>query len=143
MNAAARFAVVGTSLFLCAAGIFFTLSYQDGKREIAIDHPANWTGLDAEYQYAASGERFKLTLQQLEAIIQRDAVAQSQKGKLEFGFVRMERGTVLAEVVFVESNGHVQPFLYKLELARKSWKVANVQRLWYVPRSHLLRGVRA
>jgi len=52
-------------------------------------------------------------------------------------------GTALAEVMFVNNDGRVQPFLYKLLPERNSWKIVNVQRMWFVPRSHLLRGVRA
>jgi hypothetical protein len=99
-------------------------------------------GTDDGYQYTSSARR-KLTFQQLETIIRRDPTTKSQQGRIEFGSVRMEQGTALAEVIFVSSDGGVQPFLYKLFPERNSWKIVNVQRLWYVPRSHLLRGVRA
>src|SRR5207253_758726 len=95
------------------------------------------------YQFAASSARPKLTFQQLETLIRRDPIAQSQPGRMEFGSVRMEEGTALAEVMFVSNDGRVQPFLYKLLPERNSWKIVNVQRMWFVPRSHLLRGVRA
>ena len=95
------------------------------------------------YQFAASRARPKLTFQELETIIRRDPVAKSQRGRMEFGSVQMEEGTALAEVMFVSNDGRVQPFLYKLLPERNSWKIVNVQRMWYVPRSHLLRGVRA
>ena len=55
----------------------------------------------------------------------------------------MEQGTALAEVMFVSNDGGVLPFLYKLLPERDSWKIVNVQRMWYIPRSRLLRGVRA
>jgi hypothetical protein len=55
----------------------------------------------------------------------------------------MEQGTAFAEVMFISDDGRVLPLLYKLLPQRNSWKIVNVQRIWYVPRSHLLRGVRA
>ena len=70
-------------------------------------------------------------------------MAKSQRGKLEFGSVKMEQGTAIAEVMFVSNDGRVQPFLYKLLPDGDSWKIVNVQRMWFVPRSRLLRGVRA
>jgi hypothetical protein len=143
MKIATRFAIVATSLLLCAGGIFIANS---SREEISssgtCSEPIDATISDDGYQFAASRARPKLTFQQLETIIRRDPVAQSQHGRMEFGSVRMEEGTALAEVMFV-SNGSVQPFLYKLLPERNSWKIVNVERMWFVPRSHLLRGVRA
>jgi hypothetical protein len=85
----------------------------------------------------------KPTFKGLETIIRRDPIAKSQRGKIEFGSVRMDGGAALAEVMFVSDDGHVLPFLYKLHSERNTWKIINVQRLWYIPRSHLLRGIRA
>jgi hypothetical protein len=85
----------------------------------------------------------KPTFKELETIIRRDPIAKSQRGKIEFGSVRMDGGAALAEVMFVSDDGHVLPFLYKLHSERNTWKIINVQRLWYIPRSHLLRGIRA
>jgi hypothetical protein len=85
----------------------------------------------------------KPTFKELETIIRRDPIAKSQRGKIEFGSFRMAGGTALAEVMFVSDDGHVLPFLYKLHSERNAWKIINVQRLWYIPRSHLLRAIRA
>src|SRR5207302_971057 len=76
--------------------------------------PVDATTSDDGYQFAASSARPKLTFQQLETLIRRDPIAQSQHGRMEFGSVRMEEGTALAEVMFVSNDGRVQPFLYKL-----------------------------
>jgi hypothetical protein len=145
MTRATRFTIIAASLLLCVGGILIAnSSRQDisntGTRSESIDAV---TG-DPGYQFAASSARPKLTFQQLETIIRRDPTAKSQSGRIEFGSVRMEEGTALAEVVFVSNDGQrVMPFLYKLSPERNSWKIVNVQRMWYVPRSHLLRGVRA
>lgn len=108
--------------------------------EISVDSMDTIVSADG-YQFAATRTP-KLTFQQLEAIIRRDPVARSQRGKLEFGSVRMEQGSALAEVMFVSNDGRVLPFLYKLLPERNSWKIVNVQRMWFVPRSRLLRGIR-
>jgi hypothetical protein len=144
MKTATRLTIIGASLLLCAGGIFIANSW---RKEIS-NSGASSESIDAStsddgYQFAASHARPKLTFQELETIIRRDPVAKSQHGRMEFGSVRMEEGTALAEVMFVSNDGRVQPFLYKLLPERDSWKIVNVQRMWFVPRSHLLRGVRA
>ena len=144
MKTATRFAIVAASAFLCAGGLFVAntrlgkVSNGDYRFQLA---DSGWS--EDGYQYASSDEQPKLTFQQLEAIIRKDPTAKQQPGKIEFGSVRMEQGSALAEVMFVSNDGHVLPLLYKLLPQRSSWKIVNVQRMWYVPRSHLLRGVRA
>ena len=144
MKTATRFAIIGTSVLLCAGGILIANSWREEiSNRGASSESIDATTSDDGYQFAASRTHPKLTFQQLETIIRRDPVAKSQRGRMEFGSVRMEEGTALAEVMFVSNDGRVQPFLYKLLPERDSWKIVNVQRMWYVPRSHLLRGVRA
>jgi hypothetical protein len=144
MKTGTRFAIIGASALLCAGGVLITNSARERiPTSGVIDDAANAISLDDGYQFAASRDLPKLTFQQLETIIRGDSVAKSQHGRLEFGSVRMEEGTALAEVMFVSNDGRVWPFLYKLLPERKSWKIVNVQRMWFVPRSHLLRGVRA
>jgi len=144
MKTATRFTIIGASLLLCVGGIFVAQSASEkiSSSDVSSDSMDGIVAPDG-YQFAASSSRPKLTFQQLETIIRRDPVAKSQHGRMEFGSVRMEEGTALAEVMFVSNDGRVQPFLYKLLPERDSWKIVNVQRMWYVPRSHLLRGVRA
>ncbi|HWY41267.1 MAG TPA: hypothetical protein VNX27_10785 [Chthoniobacterales bacterium] len=144
MKTSTRLAIVGVSAVLCAVGIFVAQSdsgkvaHGDG---FAVESPgSNWT--DDGYQYVSSVDPM-LTFQQLEAIIRKDPTAKQQRGKIEFGSVRIENRTALAEVMFVSDDGRVLPMLYKLLPQRNSWKIVNVQRIWYVPRSRLLRGVRA
>lgn len=144
MKTGTRLAIIGASALVCAGGVLIANFERDRiSANGAIDKAADAISLNDGYQYAASGSRPKLTFQQLETIIRRDPTAKSQRGRIEFGSVRMEEGTALAEVMFVSNDGRVMPFLYKLLPERDSWKIVNVQRLWYVPRSHLLRGVRA
>jgi hypothetical protein len=144
MKRAIRVAIVGASLFLCATSVFIANSLPDrnSRENIGYESVDSIDVTDA-YQYAASGARPKLTFQQLETIIRSDPVAKSQRGRMEFGSMRMEQRTALAQVVFVGTDGRVQPFLYKLLRESGSWKIVNVQRMWFMPRSHLLRGVRA
>jgi hypothetical protein len=99
-------------------------------------------GLLCAAGFAADSSRGP-TFKELETIIRRDPTAKSQRGKIEFGSIWIDRETALAEVMFVSDDGRVMPFLYKLHPERNTWKIVNVQRMWYVPRSHLLRGIRA
>ena len=144
MKTGTRFTIIGASLLLCAGGILIATSASEKTSSSDVSSESR-DGIVATggYQFAASRARPKLTFQELETIIRRDPVSKSQRGRMEFGSVRMEEGTALAEVMFVSNDGRVQPFLYKLLPERNSWKIVNVQRMWFVPRSHLLRGVRA
>ena len=143
MKPSIRLATVTGSVLLCVAGVFVAKS---GSQKIAGDgfafDPMDPAVAIDGYQFASSRAP-TLTFQELETIIRRDPTAKQQRGKIEFGSVRLEQGTALAEVMFVSDDGRVFPFLYKLLPERNSWKIVNVQRIWYVPRSHLLRGVRA
>jgi hypothetical protein len=143
MKTSTRFAIVGASALFCGVGVFIAHSNSGTIASDAFGF-ASMSAIEASDGYQLASSRTpKLTFQQLESIIRRDPVAKSQSGKLEFGSVRMEQGSALAEVMFVSDDGRVQPFLYKLLPERNSWKIVNVQRMWFVPRSHLLRGVRA
>jgi len=144
MKASTRFTIIGASVLLCVGGILIANSTSERASSSNVSSESR-DGIAATdgYQFAASHARPNLTFQQLETIIRRDPVAKSQRGRMEFGSVRMEEGTALAEVVFVSNDGRVQPFLYKLLPECNSWKIVNVQRMWFVPRSHLLRGFRA
>lgn len=144
MKLATRLTIIAAALILCALGFLIAHS---SRSEAAINkaelEPIDLLGMSDGYQFTSSNVQPKLTFQELEVIIRKDPTAKQQRGKIEFGSVRMEQGTTLAEVVFVNDDGRVFPFLYKLLPQRNSWKIVNVQRMWYVPRSHLLRGVRA
>lgn len=143
MKTSARFAIMIASMSLCAGGIFLTRLGSEKIDSGNLEFVTTETIVAADgYQFAASRIP-KLTFQQLETIIRRDPLAKAQRGRIEFGSVRMEESAAIAEVMFISNDDRVTPFLYKLQPERNSWKVVNVQRIWYVPRSHLLRGVRA
>lgn len=143
MKFSTRFATVAGSILLCGAGVFIanSRSQETSSDSFVLESTDSSRAID-DYQFASTRAP-SLTFQELETIIRRDPVAKQQRGKIEFGSVRLEQGTALAEVMFVSGDGRVFPFLYKLLPERNSWKIVNVQRIWYVPRSHLLRGVRA
>jgi hypothetical protein len=141
MKTSIRLASFAASMLFCGVGIFVANSGSERISNCAPESGDRVFALDG-YQFAASRTP-KLTFQQLEAIIRQDPTAKQQRGKIEFGSVRVEQGTALAEVMFVSDDGRVLPLLYKLLPQRNSWRIVNVQRMWYVPRSHLLRGVRA
>lgn len=143
MKSSTRVAVMIASLILCGGGILLTRLGSEKIDGSNFEFVTTDTIVAADgYQFAASRIP-KLTFQQLETIIRRDPVAKAQRGRIEFGSVRMEESAAIAEVMFISYDDRVTPFLYKLQPERNSWKVVNVQRIWYVPRSHLLRGVRA
>jgi hypothetical protein len=141
MNATTRFSIVASCVGLCASGIIIANS---PRAHAKIDNGNNGSGafdLAEDYQYAATAAEKKLTFKEIESIIRRDPTAKPS-GRMEFGSIKMERGAALVQVLFVEGDGATKGFLYKLVPDRSSWKVASAQRLWFVPRSYLLRGVR-
>lgn len=143
MKTSARFAIMIASMSLCAGGIFLARLGSEKIDSGNLEFVTSETIVATDgYQFAASRIP-KLTFQQLETIIRRDPLAKAQRGRIEFGSVRMEESAAIAEVMFISNDDRVTPFLYNLQPERNSWKVVNVQRIWYVPRSHLLRGVRA
>ena len=90
MKIATRFTIIGASALLCAGGILIVhlareSSPNNGASSESIDANASGDG----YQFATSSARPKLTFQQLEVIIRRDPTAKSQRGRIEFGSVRM------------------------------------------------------
>jgi hypothetical protein len=144
MKPSTRFTIIATALILCSFG--FVIAHSS-RTEAAVGETdfesIDFVAMKDGYQFATSNAQPKLTFQELKAIIRKDPTAKQQRGKIEFGSVHVEQGTALAEVMFISDDGRVLPFLYKLLPQRNSWKIVNVQRIWYVPRSHLLRGVRA
>ena len=123
MKTSTRFTIVSASAFLCAVGVFVA---NTGSERVLNDDGvfqlADMRSSDDGYQYASTNSDPKLTFQQLEAIIRKDPTAKQQHGKIEFGSVRMEQGTALAEVMFVSDDGRVLPMLYKLLPQRSSWE---------------------
>src|SRR5256885_5834340 len=143
MKIGAKITILFLSGIVCLSGIIISNLSRSGNAK----EPGNGEVLPAgfendEYQFAATKSRPKLTLQELETIVRRDPTAKLHYARIEFGSLRMEQGTALAQVFFVSNDGRVLPFIYKLLPERDSWKIVNVQRIWFVPRSRLLRGVR-
>jgi hypothetical protein len=140
MKAGTRFAIVSLCLALCATGMVIA-NFSDEP----IDFPgggASSSDLTNGYQFTAGDAPLKLSLNEIESIVRKDPTAKSRHGKMEFGSVKSDHGAVLAEVMFRESDGQMQAYLYKLMQKKNSWYVASAQRLWFLPRSHYVRGLR-
>ena len=143
MKIGAKIAVLFLSGLLCLSGIIISHLSRSQNASGRVDsegQPAAF-GND-EYQFAAAKSQPQLTLQELETIVRGDPMAKLHYARIEFGSLRLEHGTAFAQVFFVSDDGRVLPFIYKLLPERDSWKIVNVQRIWFVPRSRLLRGVR-
>ncbi|HZR77925.1 MAG TPA: hypothetical protein VFA58_01880 [Chthoniobacterales bacterium] len=142
MKTSTRLLIVSVSAVLCFIGFLMASGDNEKRAKMGSASDAISSILAAgDYQFASSSAHASLTFRELENLIRRDPTAKSQRGRIEFGSVKMEQRLAVAEVMFIH-NDRVTPFLYKLQPERDSWKIVNVQRMWYVPRSHLLRGVR-
>jgi hypothetical protein len=141
MNLFARIAVVTCCLCLCGGAVVIAHLTEEGNGDRRIG-PFGERDVAGDYKHVASKPAAKFDFSELESIILRDPSAKSQRARIEFGSAKIERGSALVEVLFFAPDGRMQPYLYKLTPEKKSWKVASVQRMWFVPRSHLLRGVR-
>lgn len=144
MNFFARIAAIACCFCLCggAAVIAHLSNAENGSCENQLALPGGSDPV-GDYLRVASGSAPRFDFSQLEAVVLRDPTVRSHRARIEFGSVKIEQGNALMEVLFFSRDGQMQPYLYKLTSEKKSWKVASVQRMWYVPRSHLLRGVRA
>ena len=139
MNAPTRFTIVFSCCALCAGGAISSSHRQsigpgDGTRT------AGFTSLDT-YEFASSDLQ-KFNFAQLEAIIRADAAHKAPRARLEFGSVKEEDGALVAQVMFFGPDPDMQAFLYILVPNKDSWKISRVQRLWFMPRSQLVRGLR-
>lgn len=139
MNSVVRLALILVSVVLCASGLVVT------NRTIELS--ANTVGPDhgtfaSEYEKVASAPPRELTFSEFESIIRRHSTVKVHKGRIEFGSVKMEGATAVVQVLFFAPDGQMTPFFYVLVPKNKTWKVENVQRIWFVPRSILLRGLR-
>jgi Domain of unknown function (DUF4864) len=144
MNVATRFSIIASCLGLCAGALF--MAGVPRARYIDADHKfasLNAVDFSNAYQQVTTEVEPNLDFAQVESIIRRHYTAMSHRGRIEFGLVKVSGATAEAEVLFFARDGRIRPVLYKLVARNNSWKVASVQRIWFVPRSHLLRGLRA
>jgi hypothetical protein len=139
MNAATRFCILAACFALCAGATVVANLSSAADAEIGRT-AIRGNDLADGYRYA-TGEP-DLNLKQFEAIIRRHGGLMMRCRHIEFGSVKMERGRAIVQLTFFTPGGQIQPFLYKLAPEKNSWKVESVQRLWFVPREHLLRGLR-
>jgi hypothetical protein len=143
MKSSTRLAVVLVCSALCAGGIISESREQSGN----VYPGKSGAGLDPlnNYQLAAS-DLNKFSFAQLETIIRADVAAKSPHARVEFGSVKVENGALVVQVLFFGKDRDIQAFLYNLVPnlmpGNNGWRVARVQRLWFVPRAQLLRGLR-
>ena len=94
------------------------------------------------YEQIASARQHELTFSELESLGRHHKTYRCYHGRIEFGSVKMEGATAVVQVLFFAPDGSMSPFSYTLTEKDNAWKVENVQRIWFVPRSRLLRGLR-
>jgi hypothetical protein len=144
MNVATRFGIIASCFGLCAGAL--VLARLPPERYIDADHKLaspNAIDFSNAYQQITTEGEPNLDFPQIESIIRHHYTALSHRGRIEFGLVKVSGAIAEVEVLFFARDGRIRPVLYQLVARNNSWKVANVQRMWFVPRSHLLRGLRA
>jgi Domain of unknown function (DUF4864) len=144
MNSAVRLAIVANCFVLCAGALMVAGFPRDSSANAdpglaAIDE----VDFANAYQHVATEAQPSLNLTQVESIIRHDYTAMWHRGRMEFGGVRVSGRTAEVEVLFFARDGQIRPVVYKLVAMNNSWKITSVQRRWFVPRSSLLRGLRA
>jgi hypothetical protein len=138
MNSASRLTILAGCLSFCAGGAVLSRHVSEFTPELVAE-PANCAD---GYAQVASDREHELTFNELESIVRRHETAKAHHGRIEFGSVKMGATSVVVQVLFFEPDGSMSPFKYTLSAKNKTWKVESVQRIWFVPRSHLLRGMR-
>lgn len=96
---------------------------------------------DSEYARVATGGH-QFAFSELESIIRHEKTAMAHHGRIEFGAMEVSGSKAMVQVLFVNFDGGITPFLYTLVPHRDSWKIEAVQQLWFVPHGHMLRGTR-
>lgn len=138
MSSVTRIALVLFSVSLCAAGIVIAhRSPESVPNAVAFD-PDLFAN---RYEQVAHAPR-DLAYGEFESIIRRHSTVKSHHGRIEFGSVKMEGANAVVQVLFFAPDGRMTLFFYVLSPKNKTWKVETVQRIWFVPRSDLLRGLR-
>jgi hypothetical protein len=137
MNYAARIASILLCASLCAVGIVIAhRSPENAQNAVALDPEL----LTNAYEQVVSAPR-EFAYGEFESIIRRHSTVTSHHGRIEFGSVKMDGANAVVQVLFFAPDGRMTPFFYVLSPKNKTWKVETVQRIWLVPRSHLLRGL--
>jgi hypothetical protein len=139
MNGLTRISLVFCAFALCVAG---AIGAYRSSADIPELSPEDLSDVGDAYERVASSQHRQSTFNRFEELIRKDALAKSHRGRIEFGSVRMQKTTAEVEVLFFNSSGRMTPVVYKFVAEKDSWRVAGVQRIWFVPRSHLLRGLR-
>ena len=99
----------------------------------AADYPS-------AYRYAASGMQQKFTLPQFERMVRRNYAHMAAARRVEFGSVRVERGSATLEVFFFTRDGSVRTFLYSLTAENDSWKISGVKEVGNSRRARIPSG---
>jgi hypothetical protein len=144
MNPALRLTIVACCFLVCAGAI--VIAGLPWARVLRVDDKAallDVVDLSSAYQHVATEAQPQLNFSQVESIIRQDSAAMLHHGRIEFGSVSVSGSTALVEVLLFAPDGRIRPLLYRLVAENDSWKVASVQRMWFVPRSRLIRGLRA
>ena len=139
MNALTRSTIVLVCVGFCAGGLIVT-SQETSIRKNGTPEWFTSFGPESSYQFAAS-DLDKFNFGQLEGIIRADVFSKFPSARVEFGSVKVEHGALTMPVILFGPNRATQAFLYRLVPDKNSWKIAGAQRLWFVPRAHLLRGL--
>jgi len=138
MSGITRIALVFSALALCAGGL--AVAYRPAEAGAAgVTHGSLLPG--TEYAQVASLPREQV-YGEFESIIRRHSTVKAHHGRIEFGSVKMEGANAVVQVLFFDAEKRMTAFFYVLAPTNHSWKVENVQRIWFVPRAHLLRGLR-
>jgi hypothetical protein len=143
MNVATRLTILAACLALCAGAIIMGNPSNNNLATVK-DNVRSLGGFDwvGGYQYAAGAPQ-KPDVKQLETVILLYDPVKSGFQRVEFGSVQIQNDTALVQVFYFSRDGRILPFLYKLVSEKNAWKILSVERMWSVPRSHLLRGLRA
>ena len=138
MKATTRFTILACCLFFCAGGVMLSRHSTTLVADFVSLDPASFT---SAYEQVASDRQHELTFSELESIIRHHKTARLHRGRIEFGSVKVEATTAVVQVLFFAPDGRMSPLSYTLTAKNNAWRVESVVRIWFVPRSHLLRGL--
>ncbi len=138
MNGSARLAFVLFAFSLCASGVMIAHRSPDVLPSAGSESKS----AGSDYEQITTGSHPDLAFSEFETIIRRHSTVRAHRGRIEFGSVKFEGANVIVQVLFFAADEQMTPYFYTLTPKDQTWKVADVQRIWFLPRSSLLRGLK-
>ena len=139
MSQTTKSAVLFCFLLVCGAGFVLTQKVREHlpapaphelfaivNQQLAAFRSAD---IQSAYRQAATGVQQRFTLPQFEKMVRQKYPAVGHVRRVEYGLVRVQGGSAVVQVFFIDGEGAVRCFLYSLTHEDGGWKIDGVDEL--------------